>query len=279
MASFADTAPILLTEPPAAPEPSAPVIEARQEAPASAESGESGSTALDFFLSMAKPEPALSATATSRNSASTAVRPSRPAVAPAPSAAPSVDASSSIIARRVPVLPFTLSPWQPGLVIEVTEEAPAWLTRNARIVSVDGQAVATNAEIAERFQAAEVKDSETFARVNVGIDTGLGTAVTEQTMTVPTEKHTLLLNGLRFVTRDSGAGWTTEVTEVPDGSNFKVGDMLVAYGSQMEMLNGQNSLQNVLERELENGTSSFSFAVRRDGEIWLETFTLASLAN
>ena len=55
-----------------------------------------------------------------------------------------------------------------------------------------------------------------------------------------------------------------------------VGDTLVSYVATWEALDRPDSLQTILERELESGKSSFSFAVQRNGEIWIEAFTLAS---
>jgi non-specific serine/threonine protein kinase len=305
MAALADASPVIVTEAPAAPEPApvdvveveevapapavdaiepapvetavaetAPVETAEAETPVPADAAEPAPSTLDFFVSMAKSQPELTTSRTAR----TAVRAPAPVIAPS-TTAPASNAISPIVARYVPVLPFTLSPWQPGLVISVEEGAPEWLARNSRIVSVNGTAVSSNNEIAALVKSTPVVEGETWARVQLGIDAGLNTAVVERTLTVETEKQTLLLNGLRFVTRKDGAGWKTEVIEAPGSSSFKVGDTLVAFASTMESLDGPNSLQNVLERELASGKSSFSFAVKRNGEIWVEAFNLASLAN
>jgi hypothetical protein len=51
----------------------------------------------------------------------------------------------------------------------------------------------------------------------------------------------------------------------------------VSYVTTWEDLNGPDTLETILNRELANGTSSFSFAVSRNGEIWIEAFNLASL--
>jgi hypothetical protein len=153
------------------------------------------------------------------------------------------------------------------------------LTQNSRIVSIEGQAVSSNDEIRARIMELAPQDGSESFSVTISIDTGLNTAVVERTLPISSEQHTLLLNGLQFVSRQHSSGWTTEVTEAPAASNFKVGDTLVSYVSTWEDIDGPNTFQDILERELANGTSSFSFAVSRDGEIWIEAFNLASLGN
>ena len=56
----------------------------------------------------------------------------------------------------------------------------------------------------------------------------------------------------------------------PFGSNFKAGDTIVAYVGTSELLDGTISIKSLLDRELAAGTTTFSFAVDREGEIALE---------
>ena len=139
--------------------------------------------------------------------------------------------------------------------------------------------MSSNAEITAQLEALATDEGTDSVAVTLGVDAGLNTAVTERTLNLDTETQTMLLNGLRFVSREGDAGWITEVVEAPSSSNFRTGDRLVSFVSTWEDLDGPNSLQTILERELANGTSSFSFAVSRDGEIWVEAFNLTSLAN
>ncbi len=254
--------------------PEAPVVVAQETAPAAPEAPAAPATetsAVDFFVSMAKSQPELVSSRT-RN------QPAAPVERPAP-AAQETTAVPSVITRFVPTLPFELSGWQQGVVSSVEEGAPSWLTSNMRIVSVNGDVVRSNAEIQSKLESLTTANADGTIDVTFGVDTGLNTAVTERTIPLGTEKHTMLLNGLRFVSRETDAGWTTVVVEAPSASNFAVGDQLVSYVATWEDLDGPNSLQTILERELASGTSTFSFAVSRDGEIWVEAFNLASLGN
>lgn len=270
-------------------EPAPEVVAQVEPETAPAQQVEPGS-ALDFFMSMSTSEPDLVSAGVGRNSAPSAqLAPVQTAVAapiptPAPTSTPAaveptavaID-GSAVVARFVPVLPFTLSPWQQGVIASVSEGAPEWLAPNSRIVSINGSPVANNDDIRNAIQAAAPQGDATAFEVAIALDTGLNTAVTERNVSVVKEQHTQLPNGMRFVSRDTGAGWTTEVAEVRGNSNFRVGDTLVSYVSTWEDLNGPDTLETILTRELDNGTSSFSFAVSRNGEIWIEAFNLASL--
>ncbi len=293
-AALADPQPEIDTTAPAAPEPAAEevvepapatpaptaavpeeiVVAANEQSEPAAPAVESGST-LDFFMSMSSSEPDL----VSARIPSAAAPATTPRPAPVENAAPASPESMGIITRFVPSLPFTLSASQPGMIASTADSTPEWLSLNAQIVSINGQPVETNDEIRTKIEALAPQDDASSYDVTIGIDAGQSTAVVERSLSIAKEQHTLLLNGLKFVTRPSATAWTTEIIEVPASSNFKVGDKLVAYISTWEDLDGPNSLRAILARELAGGTSSFSFAVGRDGEIWVETFNLAALAN
>ncbi|MDJ0638149.1 MAG: protein kinase [Paracoccaceae bacterium] len=245
---------------------SPPVIDtvAPETAEPEATSTLAGWSAREFFLNQSKPEQAAAPAAAAPRS-----QPSASAPQAAPTEAPE---NTAAITRFVPVLPFVLSDATPGQIVAVSVDAPNWLASDARIVSINGQAVSSNEAISERLTelAANGSDSSFDAVI------GLAGVAANQTLTIAKEKHTLLLNGLKFAARPNGSGWTTEVVEAPSGSNFRVGDVLVSYVATWEALDGPNTLQTILERERESGKSSLSFAVQRDGEIWIEAFSVAS---
>ena len=284
VAAFGDTVPEV---DPVAPEPQDTVAESPQaeEPVVVAESAPSqqvpnnisSEASLDFFRSMSSSEPDLVSARAPRTPTEAATPASEPAPEPVAAPAPTEPAAPSIVTRFVPVMPFTLSPWQQGVVISVAEDGPEWLPTNARILSVNGQPVANNDEIQSALLSAVPQDTPEAADVTIGFDTGLNTAVSERALTVSKEQHTLLLNGLQFVSREAGGSWITQVSQVPSASNFQVGDTIVSYVSTWEDVNGPDTLETILNREMAKGTSSFSFAVSRDGEIWIEAFNLASL--
>ncbi|MEM6385837.1 MAG: protein kinase [Pseudomonadota bacterium] len=275
-------------------EPAAPVEVV--DTPAAEPSQGIGSNAsLDFFMSMpATSQPDIVSARSPRAQAPASTEPSgQPQVetvdnvpqAATPETA-SADTTSteaplapspSIVTRSVSVMPFTLSPWQPGAVISVAERGPAWLEEGSRIISINGQPVTTNEEITLAFDAGAAEEGELSFDVTLAFDTGVNTAVSERTLTVSKEHHTMLVNGLQFVSRNTGESWITEVSEAPATSNFKVGDRLVSFVSTWEDLTGPDSLEAILSSGMESGASTFSFAVSRNGEIWIEAFNLTPL--
>jgi hypothetical protein len=184
--------------------------------------------------------------------------------------------SGWVVTRSVPMLPFTLADWDPGVIASVADNGPRWLARNSRIVSINGEDVISSQQIRDQLEDLAAASDQNSFDVALGIQTeGIGNY--EQTLTIAKERHILLLNGLRFVARDSGTGWTTEVLEAPGSSNFQAGDKLLSYISTWEDLDRPESLQSILERELAAGESSFGFSVSRDDEVWVETFVLSTL--
>lgn len=268
-AALQDGNPAVDTTAPAALVVPEPDIEAAQRQ-ASAEE-DSVVTGVDFFVAMAAKQPELiSAPSAQVQRATPVARPSRPAQA-------AVAENSQIISRVLPKLPFTLSLLTPGLIVSADADAPNWLSNNARIISINGQPVTTNEQITAKLEtAAKGTDANRFD-VTLGLSAGLNDTVTERTLTIATERHTQLLNGLSFVARENGSAWSTEVTNVPSSSNFQIGDTIVSYIATWQNLDEPNSLKNILDEELAKGKSSFSFAVSRGQEIWIESFDLASV--
>ncbi len=235
-------------------------------------------TGVAFFMAMDKEQPELVYQKDTQQAAAEPLEPATAALPEPVSDEPELASEEDtwVVTRSVPMLPFTLADWDPGLIASVDDTGPSWLTRNSRIVTINGDFVASTEDIRAKFEElASTGDSTTFD-VSLGIETAeVGNY--EQTLTVAKERHILLLNGLRFVARDSGSGWTTEVLEAPGTSNFQAGDRLLSYISTWEDLDSPESLQSILERELAAGESSFGFSVSRGDEVWIETFVLSTL--
>ena len=180
---------------------------------------------------------------------------------------------ASIVERDVRVVPFMLDANQPTIIETVTEDAPFWMVPGLEIISVAGQPVATNQDILTNIENA---DTDTFT---VGINPRLGSAVIERQLSVGSETQTLLANGLAFKTKETDGRMITQVAAAPVGSSFKIGDTIIAYVDTAERLDRDISIKSILEREIEAGKTSFSFAVDREGEVWVEAFNLAALGQ
>ena len=223
-------------------------------------------TGVEFFVAMQTSEPELESAGTPQPATDVAVE---------PLASP---ATGSVVTQSVPILPFTLSPWEPGRIVDASDDSPDWLTTDIRIVSVNGKEFETSQQIKDELEEiASLTEGFSFD-VTLGIDAGKD-GIIEKTHTFSEECHTMLVNGLRFISRDDGTGWKTEVLEAPEASPLEVGDTLVSYVATWEDLTEPMSLSTILERELANGKSDFSFSINRNGETWLETFTLATLSQ
>ncbi len=263
---------LLPPELPAEPvvEPEKAVAAVAQDTSAAEETLPDTDTGVAFFVAMDKEQPELTTQASAQVEENTIEQtaPSEPELA-------AVE-SGWVVTRSVPMLPFTLADWDPGVIASVADNGPRWLARNSRIVSINGEDVISSQQIRDQLEDLAAASDQNSFDVALGIQTeGIGNY--EQTLTIAKERHILLLNGLRFVARDSGTGWTTEVLEAPGTSNFQAGDKLLSYISTWEDLDRPESLQSILERELAAGESSFGFSVSRDDEVWVETFVLSTL--
>ena len=227
-------------------------------------------SSVEFFVSMAKEQPKL-VTAPARR-----IEPVVVVEEPSPT---TEDALAAIMTGFGAAPPFTLSPWQAGVVASVEENGPDWLTPNADIVSINGAPMTTNDDISQTLNAlASADDASTF-EVTLGVEPRGNQPVFERTITMNKEKQILLLNGLRFMTRENNGVWITEVVEAPTDSAFKVGDRLLSYVESFENIDGPDSLQTILDDGLAQGKTNFGFAVSRNGETWVEQLSLASNAN
>lgn len=178
--------------------------------------------------------------------------------------------TSALTTSVVAADPFVLST---NRVIQSTsfDDLPV----GAQIVSVNGETVETNAQVIEQLNSlATANVSGGTFEVTFGLSTD-GT-LSEQTITAQKERQTVLPGGLTFAVRNNGDAWTTEVVRAPAGSSLQNGDQLVSYLATSEEINGWQSLQDILETGAQNGTTRFSFAIRRDGIIWVEAFDLSS---
>ena len=174
-------------------------------------------------------------------------------------------------------LPFTLSSRDPGVVETVLSGAPFWLARGTRILTIEGQPV-TSTEQANALAQASIQDAgNTSFQLAVTTEAQVSGAAIDRVLTMPVVRTTTLLNGMEFETRLAEDDvWSTTVTAVPDGSTIQLGDQVVAFITTSELIQGPDTLREVISRELQAGRTDFSFAIRRDGQIWVETITLKS---
>jgi hypothetical protein len=140
-----------------------------------------------------------------------------------------------------------------------------------RIFAVNGNDVDTLAA----FNAV-VSSTEDLAQVStVNLSVTMGTtraAAKTQDWTLPVAQTITLGNGWMFETVSEGDGWVTRVTSVPVGAatDIREGDIVYGFIPTAQRLDQQNSLHDILAREVDAGTTLYNFAIKR-GELAFAT--------
>ncbi|MEM6593352.1 MAG: serine/threonine-protein kinase [Pseudomonadota bacterium] len=181
--------------------------------------------------------------------------------------------STNVLSAWSLELPFTAR-GESNVIGEVNIVAPAWATPGTRVVAVNGTPVESISDISGILRNTTQPSDGGVQRVSLMLQPEAGGQIVEQTWEFPILQETALLNGTGFVTRFNGETWTTVVTDVPsENSDFEVGDELIALMTTSERIEGRTSFQDIVERELANGQTDFSFAVSRGGSMWVVSMT------
>lgn len=169
-------------------------------------------------------------------------------------------------------LPFRAAGAQSNIIAEAAAVSPVWVQPGLVITSVNGtpiQAIADVPTVLNDTVARE--DLEGTLAVTFGTLNPASGQQTNQEWIVPVIQKVELLNGVSFETTFAGGEWRTSVAELPEAltGGLEVGDVVRSYIPTAELLQAQDSLETILERELSNGTDQFMFAVERDGGMWV----------
>ncbi|MEL6642209.1 MAG: hypothetical protein AAFP98_13030, partial [Pseudomonadota bacterium] len=193
-----------------------------------------------------------------------------PAFTPGNEVAPEIPEASFVLSAWTVELPFEASSSSSRTIGSVGPIAPVWVNEGVEIETVNGSPIQSIAGINEVLRSSVELADENVIALDFGITDTSGQSV-EATWTVPIVQRTALLNGVGFETRQIDDVWVTRVTTAPEqvAGDLKVGDELVAYMRTSEQVDQRTSLKEILEREIADGQSQFSFAVRRDGTMWI----------
>jgi non-specific serine/threonine protein kinase len=212
---------------------------------------------------------------------------------PAPGALPEIDAdapqkaeptletfvsvpdlgSSNVLTAWSVDLPFEGSATS-NEITEVDFVSPAWAQVGSKVIAVNGTPVNTIADINAVLRNTIEPGDSAAQLLTFTVEPADGGVVGDFEWEMPIIQDTILLNGMEFVTRFDGESWKTSVTKVPDANgDLREGDVLVALMSTSEMLDQRTSLGDLLARELEGGANEFSFAVSREGAMWIASMT------
>ncbi len=193
-------------------------------------------------------------------------------------AMPAADASSPAFGQsRAVRLPFVADPQDPTLVMARLPWSPDWIQPGQRIVEVNGAPVQDGASI-PALMAAGV-DLSMLSDVNVifGYEDQPGGNIVNKMASLPVVARLQLANGLMFEMEPTDTGFRTVVSGVPnDGADvgLRLGDVLLAYAATGETLATETALQDILQREAANKTTTYGFAVQRSGGGAVGSFNL-----
>ncbi len=63
------------------------------------------------------------------------------------------------------------------------------------------------------------------------------------------------------------------------GGGLEVGDIITSFIPSSEIINGRDTLLEIFNRELAEGREQFTFAVQRDGSLWVASFGYSGIAE
>lgn len=174
-------------------------------------------------------------------------------------------------------LPFKSSKEAPATIDEIAGVAPVWAEPGLKVTSVNDTPVTDFAQINGIVQASFGPETNTFVEVKFGTKTADGETI-QQEATFPVFYRTELSNGMTFDSKLIGDEWQTFVASMPEGidSDIRIGDQIMAYIPTSERVSQANSLQQIIERETANDVSQFTFAVTRDGQMWVASLSYSS---
>ncbi|EBA13752.1 serine/threonine-protein kinase [Roseobacter sp. CCS2] len=174
-------------------------------------------------------------------------------------------------------LPFVAAGDRSNIIAEAGPISPVWVEPGLVITGVNGTSVEAIADIPAvlREQAGAPEESPTIAVSFNTLNPSTGEAL-QQNWILPVVQTVKLEDGTQFETVFAGSGWRTSVVELDAGQTggLAVGDVITSYIPTGEVIDQRDSMVDLFEREFDNGTEQFMFAVQRDGSLWV-----ASLAS
>lgn len=155
------------------------------------------------------------------------------------------------------------------------------LSPGLRVVSINGFPLSTLRDFQRVVDATTDYEAGDSVSIAVGIENpGTGETYVRD-VDLPSHQKTMLLNGVEFQTVKDGDNWITSVTAGSGAgeADLRVGDQLIALMPNNELIDGQQTLVSLMQRELDAGSTQFNFAVTRNGEMWLVSMPYSGAAG
>lgn len=174
-------------------------------------------------------------------------------------------------------LPFAADRDGSNVIGQVGFISPVWVKPGLAITSVNGTPVDAINEIPAALRQNPSLGEADQIEVEFGTIDLTNGAEADYSWTLPVVQETELLNGLRFESVFTGTEWRTSVAEVPASltGDLQVGDVLKGFISGEDVIDGRNTLANIVERELSEGNQQFIFDVLRGNDRWVAMFNYA----
>lgn len=158
--------------------------------------------------------------------------------------------------------------------------APAWALRGTEIVAINGTPVEKMSDVNRVVMDTQMPSETGRLPVVFTIKDKDADTTTEQPWQLSVVQETAMSNGLTFHTSFDGTAWVTEVIAIgAANTDLQVGDRIIGYVPTSETLTERTSIADILSREIEAGTEQFSFAVARDGSIWVAALAYEDSAS
>ncbi len=173
-------------------------------------------------------------------------------------------------------LPFTPAGEGSNIIAQAGPIAPVWVQPGIVITAVNGTPVQTINDIPGVLRST-TPDEGLAATIPVlfgTADPSTGT-IASQPWVLPVVQDIDLGNGTSFQASFAGSAWQTVVTSLSSEqpSGLRVGDVISSYIPASVAIDDRLSMFEVLNRELSAGVEQFTFAVQRDGSLWVASYT------
>ena len=179
---------------------------------------------------------------------------------------------AAVVATWDVQLPFIPAGAQSNIIAEAGPIAPVWVQPGLVVTGVNGVSVRSIAEVSDvlRTQSGGVQLSPTIPVTFETVDPASGNAETHNWI-LPVVQEVTLGDGTEFRAVYAGSSWQTTVAILADGQDggLQVGDVVTSYIPTGETVEGPDSLMNIVSREIESGAEQLTFAVERNGGLWV----------
>lgn len=161
----------------------------------------------------------------------------------------------------------------PALVATVEGPAAEYLEPGMRILAVNGTPITAISDVKQIIMDTSNLTIGEPVQVSLSVQSQDTGESSDLALVLPTLQETTLSNGVNFHTVMNGDTWQTTAASAAgrNQSELQAGDRIVALMPDNAMIDTKDALEAALEGGIENGTTQFSFAVEREGDMWFVT--------